>query len=97
MRNIQRNEYIKDYVYDKQTGEIIRQKIILPDYKGKEFIIEVQRTYFDGKETGIHFELDLFELKQAYKENKLSGQLKELVATLNESTDNNVIVFVRFN
>ena len=99
-RNIQRDGHIndtKDYVYDKQTGEIFRQKLILTDYKEKEFTIDVKRTFFDGKATHAHFELDLFELKQAYKENKLSGQLKELVATLNENRDNNVIMFVRFN
>ena len=96
MRNIQRDEYLKDYVYDKQTGEIFRQKMILPDYKGKEFTIEVLCAYFDGKATYIYFNLDLYELKQAYKENRLSGQLKELVATLNENTDNDVIMLVRF-
>jgi len=96
MRDIKRDEYVKDYIYDKQSGEIFRQKMILPDYRGKEFTIEIHRTFFYGKTTGTHFELDLYELKQAYKENKLSGQLKELVATLNENTDNNVIVFVRF-
>jgi len=97
LRNIQRDEYIKDYVYDKQTGKIIYQKMISFDYQGKEFNIEANRTFFDGKSTQIHFELDLYELKQAYKENKLKGQLKELVATLNEDTDNNVIMLVSFN
>lgn len=96
MRNIQRDEYVKDYVYDKQTGDIFRQKMILSDYRGKEFTIEAHRTFFDGEATHVHFELDLYELKQAYKENKLSGQLKELVSKLNENMDNNVIVFARF-
>jgi len=36
--------------------------------------------------------LDIFELKQAEKENKLSGKLKEIVSTLNENEDNNVYV-----
>jgi hypothetical protein len=41
-------------------------------------------------EKGYHLELDLMELKEAYRENKLSGKLKELVATFNENEDNNV-------
>jgi len=82
------------YMRDKKTGEIFRQKIILPDYKGKEL-------YFNPRlpnyyENGYHFELELSELKEAYRENKLSGKLKELVATLNESDDNNVFVMVEF-
>jgi len=38
----------------------------------------------------------LVELMQAYKENRLSGKLKELAASLNEENDNNVIMFVNF-
>ena len=44
----------------------------------------------------IYFELDLLELKQAFSENKLRGKLKELVGTLDEEKDNNVIMFVNF-
>ena len=36
------------------------------------------------------------ELKEAYRENRLSGKLKELVAILNELEDNNVFVLVEF-
>ena len=85
---------IKYLIRNKQTGEVYRQKITLPDYKGKEFIIgyRVSQIY----EEGVFFELELLELKQAYNENRLSGKLKELVATLNENEDNNVFMFVRF-
>jgi len=79
---------------DKKTGEIFSQKIILPDYSGKDFFIRT-RTYTDF-ECGPYFELDLIELKQAYRENKLGGKLKELVATLNEDADNNVFMLVNF-
>jgi len=95
-RNIQWEDQFKHYIYDKQTGEIFRQKISLPDYKGKDFFMEANKTYFNGKELISHFELDLFELKQAYRENKLSGKLKELVATLNENKDNNVYMLATF-
>ena len=85
------------YIRDKETGEIFRQKIILPDYKGKEFNINatVRRSYY-GDGNGYLFELELMELKKAYDENRLGGKLKELVATLNELEDNNVFMLVHF-
>ena len=83
---------IKYYMREKKTGEIFRQKITLPDYTGKEFFFPSNRDY----ENGHYFELDLIELKEAYNENRLSGKLKELVATLNEEEDNNVFMFVHF-
>ena len=88
----------KYYVRNKKTGEISRQKFLIPDYKGKEFIIDPS----DQLSAGIPFnkeyciELSLYELKQAYRENKLGGKLKELVATLNEDEDNNVFMLVDF-
>ena len=94
---------VKSYMRNKQTGETVRPKLLLPDYQGKEFIIYPfsndgnsisgdGNIYYDG----YCFELDLYELKQAYRENKLSGKLKELVAKLDEDTDNNVFVLVNF-
>jgi hypothetical protein len=82
------------YMRDKKTGEIFRQKIILPDYKGKDFYFDPRRTGYYEK--AYHFELDLIELKEAYRENRLSGKLKELVATLNKDGDNNVFMPVDF-
>ena len=80
---------------DKQTGEIFRQKIVMPDYQEKKITISPNLTnYFH--ENGTHIELDLIELKQAYNDNKLSGKLKELVASLNEFDDNNVFMFIKF-
>jgi hypothetical protein len=90
------NSLDKHYIRDKQTGEIFRQKISLPDYKEKDFFIESNTTYFTGKETLACFLLDIYELKRAEKENKLSGKLKEIVSTLNESEDNNVYVLATF-
>ena len=86
---------VKYLLRDKETGEVFRQKILLPDYKGKEFIISPIRSGRDY-ENGPWFELDLSELKEAYRENRLSGKLKELVATLNEDVDNNVFMLVKF-
>ena len=84
----------KYYMRDKQTDKIFIQKIILHDYKGKELFIYPQCLYYSEKV--YHFTFDLFELKQAYKENRLSGQLKELVANLNENEDNEVFMFAHF-
>ena len=44
----------------------------------------------------VNIELDLIELKKAYEDNKLSGKLKELVATLDNEIDNNVFMLVNF-
>ena len=82
--------FYKYYMRNKQTGEIFLQNIILPDYKDKEFFILNYNDMFN------YFEMDLLELKQAYRENRLSGKLKELVATLNEYEDNNVWMFVHY-
>jgi hypothetical protein len=80
---------------DRKTGEIFRQKIILPDYNGKHFFISPVQSGRDY-ENGAFFELDLTELKQAYGENKLSGKLKELTASLDEEKDNNVFLLFKF-
>jgi hypothetical protein len=86
---------VKYIMRDKKTGEVVRPKITLPDYMGKEFFISPVQSGTDY-ENGYYYDLDLIELKQAYRENKLSGKLKELVATLNEEEDNNVFVMVDF-
>ena len=85
---------VTHYFRDKHTGEVIRPKFLLPDYSGMEFTINPNSG--NKYEDGCFFELDLFELKQAYHDNKLSGKLKELVATLNEDEDNNVFMLVEF-
>ena len=87
---------ISYYVLDKKTNEIFRQKIVLPDYKNKEFTITPNNIHKDNVTNGAFFELDLVELKEAYNENRLSGKLKDLVVTLNEFEDNNVFMFVYF-
>jgi len=85
----------KYYMRDKETGEIFRQKITLPDYQGKDFYVNPRLSNYYEKE--YHFELDFTKLDEAYNENKLSGKLKELVASLLKDEDaNNVFVFVDF-
>lgn len=86
----------KYYMRNKKTGEIARPKLFLPDYKGKEFIISPTEPNGRDYVNSYIFTLDLYELKQAYRENKLSGKLKELVATLKEDEDNDVFMIVNF-
>ena len=94
----------KYYLRNKITGETVHPKFLLSDYTGKEFIMNPQRPNDNGRvamdgfvyDDGYCFELGLYELKQAYQENRLSGKLKELVSTLNEDEDNNVFMFVNF-
>ena len=85
---------VKYYMRNKKTGEVAHPKFILPDYKGKEFVLS-EWEYADlGND--YTFILSLYELKEAYRADKLSGKLKELVATLNEDEDNNVFMLVNF-
>ena len=84
------------YVLEKKTNEIFRQKILLPDNKNKEFTLSQANINRTNVINEAFFELDLVELKQAYKENKLSGKLKELVGTLDELNDNNIFMIVDF-
>jgi len=87
----------KYYFLDKETGGIFRQKLILPDFKGKDFNIEAGSNILNSEDiNGYIFRLGLSELKEAYDENSLSGKLKEMVASLDEYKDNDVFMFVRF-
>ncbi|MDR2585552.1 MAG: 6-bladed beta-propeller [Prevotellaceae bacterium] len=85
----------KYYMLDKSTGKVVKPILHLTDFVGNEFVIDVYKMLFTGKETLIYFELDNIELKQAYAEKKLNGKLKELVATLKED-DNNIYVMAQF-
>ena len=86
----------RHFVYDKYTSKIFHPRLLLPDFSGKEIVINASRTFLIGKGKVAHFELDLIEMKQAYRDNKLSGRLKELVSTLDEYEDNNVFMLVYF-
>jgi hypothetical protein len=84
------------YGYDKQTREIFTPSVSLPDYDGHKVLISSYNTYFEGKKTVACFNMDLYQLKEAYKENRLNGKLKELVATLDENKDNEVYAIAIF-
>ena len=93
LRQVLREEFL---VRNKETGEVFRQKLTLPDFQGREFFIHPSRGGSRFLENAYFFTLDLIELKQAYREGRLSGKLKELVATLNEDEDNDVVMLLRF-
>lgn len=85
----------KYYMRDKASGELFRQKITLSDFEGKELYINPRLLNY--YEHAYHFELEFAELEEAYYKNKLSGKLKELVASLLEDEEsNNVFVFANF-
>ena len=86
----------KYYMRNKKTGEVVHPKLLIPDYEGKEVSFGATSSLGLDIENGYYFELDLYELKEAYRENRLSGKLKELVSTLNENEDNNVFVLIDF-
>jgi len=80
---------------DKKSGEIFTQKISWDEYAGKQINItsKLIPQSPDGR-TGI-LEMPLFELKEAYDEGKLSGELKNLVASMDEE-ENGVYALIRF-
>lgn len=85
----------KYYMRHKESGEVFRQKISLPDYEGK--VLYVNPRLHGYYERSYHFELDFAELEEAFHDNKLRGELKDLVASLLESEDsNNVFVIAEF-
>lgn len=84
------------YMRDKKTGEIFRQKLTLSDYQGKDFCVNPRLSAYEERKCS--FELNFDELEEAYYANKLSGKLKELVASLlKEENPNNVLMFVNFD
>ncbi|MDL2265413.1 6-bladed beta-propeller [Parabacteroides sp. OttesenSCG-928-G07] len=80
---------------DKQDGSLYRQKTVLDEFKGKEIFISPTRiTSTRNAQIGlIQFTLD--ELKEAYDSNKLSGELKDLVADMDEE-ENDIYVLLDF-
>ena len=92
LRDRNSNKY---YIRDKKTGEVYQQKIVLRDYMNKKITISPNANRFFLTNTTI-ITLDMFDLMQAYRENKLSRKLKELVGTLDKKEENDVYMFVHF-
>lgn len=90
------NRLPKKYLMrDKRSGAMYRQKITFNDYEGKrinlspEIIANTQHS-----KLGL-IVLDINELLEANKENKLSGKLKQLVES-SEEEGNNVFMLLHF-
>lgn len=83
------------YMRDKETGEIFRQKITVPDYIGYDFFVNPRlQSYYENE---YHFELDFTKLEEAFDQNRLNGKLKELMESLLDDEDpNNIFMFVDF-
>ena len=78
-----------DYIMiDKNDHSAYKQKIFIKDYEGKDINLSPERANgsFDAK-IGL-IELTLEELNEAYADNKLSGNLKELVEASDDDTNN---------
>lgn len=82
-------------ISNKKDGSVYTQKIVLDDFKEKEINISpatIARTL--NAQTG-YIPLTLDELKEAYDNDKLSGELKELVASMDEE-ENDIYVLLDF-
>ena len=80
---------------DKTTGSVFRQKITINDYKEKLVNLSPQ-TISNTSNSKLGFiALNLDELKEANRENKLSGKLKEIVEKSSED-GNDVYMLLHF-
>jgi len=80
---------------DKTTGKVYRQVITLNDYKGKAVTLSPE-TIANTQNSRLGFiSLDLTELKDANRENKLTGALKELVDN-SDDIGNDIYMLLHF-
>jgi hypothetical protein len=80
---------------NRKTGEVYRQKITFADYKGKRICLSpetIANTLND--QLGL-IVLDLNELKEAGRENKLGGKLKQL-ADRSDEEGNSIYMLLHF-
>jgi len=85
----------KGYLKEKKTGKFFQTNIRMNDYKEKEFILGPAVIYnCPNQQTGI-IVFSALELKDAYRDNKLSGKLKEATERLTED-DEYVFMILKF-
>jgi hypothetical protein len=83
------------YLMEKNTGKFFQTNISMKDYKGKDLILGpsvISRT--PNPQTGLTI-LDVLELHEANRENKLSGKLKEVTNSLGDD-DEMVFMILKF-
>lgn len=97
-KDFARKEGIKSsyLVYDKKDGNIYRQHIQNDDFtSGGEISIDPQITQFSASNRNVYLQLlQAADLIEAYEDNRLKGELKEIAAGLDEE-DNPVLLVAR--
>ena len=85
----------KGYLMEKNSGQFFQTNVQMRDYRGKELIISPSVIHnAPNPQTGI-IVWNVSELKEAYKENKLSGKLKAVMESLTED-DEQVFMILNF-
>ena len=85
----------KGFLMEKKSGRFFRTNVQMRDYRGKELIINPSIVHkVSAHQTGI-IVLDVSELQEANKENKLSGKLKEVTESLSKD-DERVFMILKF-
>lgn len=80
----------KNYILDKEQGEFFEIAVENPDYEGQKILLSPAEILYRGgiqqssnPKVGV-IALDAEELLDADKDGKISGQLKEVLGTLND-------------
>lgn len=95
---VENNKLPSIYLFkDKHNGLIYEQKIVIQDFEGKQLCIAPETISKTAHAKQGYIELDFEELRDAYENNLLHGQLKELVESLVSKSDaNNVYMLITF-
>lgn len=92
----EKEDYFSTYLlYDKSEGRIYKQKVILDDFPEKEIFISASLASGTQNAHEILIELTIDELMDAYKKNQLKGRLREMAASMNEESENNVLILLK--
>ena len=80
---------------NKNDNSVYKQKISMKDYKGKEINLSPENIHNTASSEIGFVELSLYELKEAYEDNKLSGRLKEIVEASDDES-NDIYMILKF-
>lgn len=84
------------YLIEKKTGSIYQSRVLIKDYKGKEIILGLSVLSRSLQDTQIgYISFPSYELIDANKENRINGELKEIVDQLTDD-DGYVIMIMKF-
>ena len=89
-------DMLTDYLMiNKNDHAVYKPKILLNDYKGNEINLSPEIISFTVNAEIGFIELSLYELKEAYYDNKLNGKLKEIVESSDDES-NNIYMILHF-